>query len=275
MPTQSRVILITGASSGLGKAIATSLAGTGARVYGTSRHPPASGNDESGTFRIIGMDVDDEHSVETGVRQVVAEAGRIDVLINNAGCGIAGAIEDTTATEAAAQLSTNFLGTHRLCHAVLPLMRAQGSGRIINMSSLAGLVALPFQAFYSASKYAIEAYTEVLRIEAKPHGIHVSMIEPGDYATGFTASRRLTAASVASSPYYQRLTRAISIMARDEQANRDLAPLVRTVRKALDDPRPRLRYPTATAVQLILVALKPFLPAALIERLLTATYQAH
>jgi short-subunit dehydrogenase len=157
---------------------------------------------------------------------------------------------------------------------VLPQMRAQGGGRIVNMSSLAGLVPLPFQAFYSASKFAVEAYSEALRIEVKPQHIHVSMVEPGDYATGFTRNRRLAAAATPESPYYERMSRAVAIMARDEQANADLGPLVATVRRALDAKRPKLRYPSATLLQRTLVALKPFLPAALIERILADTYGA-
>jgi NAD(P)-dependent dehydrogenase (short-subunit alcohol dehydrogenase family) len=264
------VALVTGASSGLGAAIARGLSVAGYRVYGTSRRPLEDGSG----VRMIVMDVDDEASVARGIAQVVGEAGRIAVVVNNAGAGIAGAIEDTTPAEAAAQLSTNFLGTHRVCRAVLPLMRAQRGGRIINVSSLAGLIPLPFQAFYSASKFAIEAYSEALRIEVRPFGIHVSMIEPGDYATGFTAHRRMTEANSPSSPYHARVSRAVAIMARDEQANRDLEPVVRTVLRALAARHPRLRYPTATVVQRVLVALKPFLPDVLVEKLLTATYEA-
>jgi short-subunit dehydrogenase len=264
------IILVTGASSGLGAAIAQGLAATHGRVYGTSRStcagPPG--------VQMLTMDVDEDRSVDSAVERLVAEVGQIDVVVNNAGFGIAGAIEDTTAAEAEAQLQTNFLGTHRVCRAVLPLMRAQRAGRIINISSLAGLVPLPFQAFYSASKFAVEAYTEALRIEARPFGIHVSMIEPGDYATGFTARRRMVAASTGESAYHARVLRAVAIMARDEQANGNLEPVVRTVRRALDARRPRLRYPTATAAQRTLVALKPFLPDAIIEKLLVATYDA-
>ena len=272
MSTQSDrpVILVTGASSGLGRAIATGLAQSHGQVFGTSRRLDAN----TSTVTMLAMDVDDDHSVNDALQKLVAQSGRIDVVINNAGFGIAGAIEDTTADEATAQLATNFIGTHRVCRAVLPLMRAQGGGRIINVSSLAGLIPLPFQAFYSASKFAVEAYSEALRIEAKPYGIHVSLVEPGDYATGFTASRRLTATTTPDSPYYARVSRAVAIMARDEQANPDLEPVVRTIRRILDAPRPRLRYPTANAMQRTLVALKPFLPAALVEKLLTDTYNA-
>ncbi len=264
------VILVTGASSGLGKAIANGLATSHGRVFGTSRRPATDG----GPLTMLVMDVDDQTSVNAAVQTILEQAGRIDVVVNNAGYGIAGAIEDTTPEEAAAQLATNFLGTHRVCRAVLPLMRAQGGGRIVNVSSLAGLIPLPFQAFYSASKFAIEAYSEALRIETRPFGIHVSLLEPGDYATGFTGHRRMTAQSGLASAYHARALRAVAIMARDEQANPNLEPVVRTVRRILDAPRPRLRYPTATAVQRALVTLEPFLPAALVEKLLTATYQA-
>jgi NAD(P)-dependent dehydrogenase (short-subunit alcohol dehydrogenase family) len=270
MIDRSQTVLITGASSGLGAAIAIGLAASGYRVIGTSRHPRA----DADGLRLVVMDVDDGESVARAIAEIVRQVGRIDAVINNAGFGIAGAIEDTTSEEAGAQMCTNFLGTHRVCRAVLPLMRAQGGGRIINVSSLAGIVPLPFQAFYSASKFAIEAYSEALRIEAKPFGIHVSMIEPGDYATGFTAHRRMTVASTPSSPYHERVSRAVAIMARDEQSNRDLTPVVATVRRALAASKPRLRYPTATAVQRTLVALKPFLPDAIVEKLLTSTYEA-
>jgi NAD(P)-dependent dehydrogenase (short-subunit alcohol dehydrogenase family) len=262
------VILVTGASSGLGAAVARGLAATHGHVFGTARHP---GEPPPGVT-LLAMDVDDDASVRRAIDELLARTGRIDVLVNNAGFGIAGAIEDTSSDEALAQIQTNFLGTHRVCRAVLPVMRAQRSGRIVNVSSLAGIVPLPFQAFYSASKFAIEAYSEALRIEVRPYGIHVSMIEPGDYATGFTARRRMTAQSGVDSPYHARVARAVAIMARDEQANRDLDPVVRTVRRALSARRPALRYPTATWVQRTLVALKPYLPDAAIEKLLIATY---
>ena len=234
MSRRTETVLVTGASSGLGAAIAAGLAAGGYRVVGTSRQPRG----EIDGIPMVAMDVDDDASVARGIEQVLALLGRIDVVVNNAGFGIAGAIEDTTTDEARAQMCTNFLGTHRVCRAILPLMRAQGGGRIVNVSSLAGIVPLPFQAFYSASKFAVEAYSEALRIEARPFGVHVSMIEPGDYATGFTAHRRLTAASTPSSPYHARVSRAVAIMARDEQANRDLQPVVETVRRAIRATNP-------------------------------------
>jgi NAD(P)-dependent dehydrogenase (short-subunit alcohol dehydrogenase family) len=266
---RSRVVLVTGVSSGFGRAIATALAKDGHRVFGTERvrrrEPPAG-------VTTLPLDVTNDESVAACVDAVVRTGGRLDVLVNNAGMGIAGAIEDTSVEEAKAQFETNFFGAHRMCRAVLRHMREQHGGHIINMSSLAGLVPIPFQAFYCATKFAIEAYTEALRMEVRPYGIAVSMIEPGDFATGFTANRRLTAASTGASPYHERCSRAIKRMADDEQKYTDLSPVVRAVAEILGRPRPALRYPRAAAVQRLLVALRPFVPQAVFEYLLVDAY---
>jgi NAD(P)-dependent dehydrogenase (short-subunit alcohol dehydrogenase family) len=267
--TTSQVVLVTGSSSGFGHAIAKALAAKGHRVFGTTRTPGVRAGDG---FTILSLDVTHDESVAACIAEVIRAAGRIDAVINNAGMGIGGAIEDTTAAEAQAQFDTNFFGTHRVCRAVLPQLRAQRSGTIINMSSLAGRIAVPFQGFYSATKFAIEAYTEALRMEVRPFGIAVSLIEPGDYATAFTTNRRMTAGSVSASPYYESMHRAIATMARDEQANHDLSPVIAAVEKILESRRPALRYPRATAVQRVFNALRPFLPQAVVEYLIRDTY---
>jgi NAD(P)-dependent dehydrogenase (short-subunit alcohol dehydrogenase family) len=269
MQPASRVVLVTGASSGFGKAIAAALAAGGHKVFGGARRAPA---DPPAGVTNLSLDVTDESSVKSCVAAVIAAAGSIDAVINNAGMGIAGAIEDTTVEEAKTQFETNFFGTHRVCRAVLPHMRAQRRGHIINMSSLAGHIPLPFQGFYSATKFAIEAYSEALRMELRPFGIAVSMIEPGDFATGFTASRRMTSASDPQSAYREACERAIARMARDEQANADLTPVVSAVQQILANGRPALRHPRATAVQRGFVALRPFMPDALVEYLIRDTY---
>jgi short-subunit dehydrogenase len=179
---------------------------------------------------------------------------------------------DTTAAEALSQFETNFFGTHRVCRAVLPHLRAQRAGTIINMSSLAGRIPLPFQGFYSATKFAIEAYTEALRMEVRPFGIGVSMIEPGDFATSFTANRRMTRESIPASPYYEPAVRAHPTMARDEQANQDLSPVIEAVETILECRRPALRYPRANALQRTFNALRPFLPQTIAESLIRSTY---
>jgi len=264
----TKVILITGASSGFGRAIAKALAAKNYRVFGTARTPAAS----SDGFATLTMDVTQDDSVSACIADVIRAAGRIDAVINNAGMGIAGAIEDTTAAEAQIQFESNFFGTHRVCRAVLPYLRAQRAGTIINISSLAGLIPLPFQGFYSATKFAIEAYSEALRMEVRPFGISVSMIEPGDFATSFTANRRMTNATTCASPYYEAAMRAVATMARDEQANRDLSPVIRAVETILESRRPALRYPRANAVQRTFSALRPFLPQVLAESLIRDTY---
>ena len=267
-----RTVLITGASSGFGKAIAEALAARGDHVYGTTRQTvsPATA---SAQVRMLTMDVGDPATVDAAVARMITETGRIDALINNAGFGIAGAIEDTSDAEAHAQFETNVFGLHRVCRAVLPQMRRQNSGRVINLSSLAGLVAVPYQAFYCASKHAIEAYTEALRMEMKPFGIHVSMIEPGDFATSFTDNRRMVTGCAEGSAHYNRCRTAVARMQEDERKFTNLTPVVKTVLAALASAQPALRYPVAVPIQRFLVALKPFLPQRLFEYLIMDIYK--
>lgn len=272
MDKRLQVALVTGASSGFGQRIAAGLHERGYRVYGTSRRPDAR-QGEDGTWRMIEMNVDRGESVQEAIAGLIEAEGRIDILVNNAGFGIAGAIEDTSDEEARAQLETNFFGMHRVCRAVLPHMRRHGYGRIVNVSSLAGRVAIPFQAFYCASKHAVAAYTEALRMELKPFGIHVCMIEPGDYATSFTSNRRMTGGTLPESVHYERCTTAVRRMEQDESQNTDLSPVVASVLQAIESGVPRLRYPVATAVQRTLVALKPFLPQRTFEHLILSSYQ--
>ena len=268
MDNQRGVVVVTGASSGFGRAIANELAGRGWDVWAASRHPqPMEG------CRTLVMDVCSDASVADAVAQVLKQCGRIDALVNNAGSGIAGAIEDTTVQEACGQLDTNFMGVHRVCRAVIPHMRVARAGCIVNMSSLGGIVALPFQAFYSASKFAVEAYTEALRMELKAFNVRVCMVEPGDFATGFTAHRRTTAAFTQDSAYFETASRALARAAEDEQKYRDIGPVVRAVCSALDSGTPRLRYPVASAIQRLLVALRPVLPQSWFEYLIMDNYK--
>src|SRR5262245_29150488 len=173
MPDQN-VILITGASSGVGQATALLLAKSGYRVFGTSR--TATGSHPE--FEMMPLDVRNDASVKACVDAVLTRAGRLDVLINNAGHEMAGAVEELSLDESKAEFETNFFGVVRLVKAVLPIMRRQKQGRIINVSSLSGRTSIPFLGIYSASKFALEGYTEALRHEVKPFNIHVSLAEP-------------------------------------------------------------------------------------------------
>ncbi len=270
----SRVVLITGASVGFGKACAENLGRLGHRVYGTSRRAgfpdPA---DLRSSPLMVPMDVCDDDSVRRAVDFIVKQEGRIDVVVNNAGVGLAGAVEDTLVEEARALFETNFFGVLRVCRAVLPTLRAQGSGLIVNVSSLGGLVTIPFQGFYSASKYALESMSDALRMELRPFGIHVTLLEPGDFKTGFTESRAFASGSGEGSAYDERCRRAVAVMEQDEQNGADPRQLAELLAKIIANPSPRNRYSVGALTQRLAVAARHVLPSALLDRALRAVYK--
>jgi len=190
------VVFITGISSGFGLETARLLSQEGHTVYGTVRRAV----EPLPQVHYFNVDVRDKQAVSDAVRQVVEKEGRIDVLVNNAGMGIGGPLEFATEEEIRLQMDTNFMGLVHCVDAVLPYMRRQGSGKIIALSSIGGLMGLPFQGFYSASKFAIEGYCEALRLETKSLGIKVVVLRPGDFATGFTGSRKKVANEAALQP---------------------------------------------------------------------------
>ena len=256
----ARVVLITGASSGIGRACAVRLATAGDRVYGTSRRTDV---DAPSGVTMIQMDVDDERSVDAGVNRILAAAGRIDVVVNNAGFGIGGALEDTPIADAEALFNTNFFGVLRVCRAVLPTMRAQRSGTIVNISSLAGRIGLPFQGMYSATKFAVEGATEALRMEVRPFGIRVVLIEPGDFRTGFTAHRRRIAP--ADSAYTAYMDRALHVAETDEMNGASPEAVARLVERVIRVPTPRVRYTVGGMSQRMAAGLKRVLPSRVFE----------
>jgi NAD(P)-dependent dehydrogenase (short-subunit alcohol dehydrogenase family) len=270
MQNTKRVILITGAFSGIGQACAAHLHRRGYRVYGTSRQAQAIQPD---SFEMIQMDVDSDASVEQGIDFIVRQAGRLDVVVNSAGFGIAGAIEDTRIDEAKLQFETNFFGVLRVCRAALPLMRKQRSGYIVNISSLAGLVGIPFQGLYSASKFALEGLTEAMRVEVRPFGIRVVLIEPGDCATQFTARRRIARQSQQNTAYRERFVRALGIMEADEARGALPDQVAQLVGRIVETPSPRLRYTVGPAIQRLEAALKIRVPWRLYEWVLAQYYK--
>jgi len=262
MKDDRRVVLITGASSGIGQACATYLYQRGYRVFGTSRHPPISGDV---SFEMIQMDVDSDASVEQGIDFILKRAGRLDIVVNNAGFGIAGSVEDTGIDEAKAQFETNFFGVLRVCRAALPIMRQQRSGYIVNVSSLAGQVGIPFQGLYSASKFAVEGLTEALRTEVRPSGIRVVLIEPGDFHTPFTFHRRKTLQSQENLAYREYFDRALGTMEADEMNGPAPERIARLLKCIIETPSPRLRYTVGPALERIETALKKWVPSQLFE----------
>jgi NAD(P)-dependent dehydrogenase (short-subunit alcohol dehydrogenase family) len=265
--TQKRVVLVTGASSGIGRACTEFLAGRGYRVYGASRRPAASSVVES-----IAMDVRDDASVREAVSAVIAREGRIDILVNSAGIAIAGAVEDTSIEEARDQFDVNFFGVMRVCRAVLPAMRAQRAGCIVNIGSIGGLIAIPYQGLYSASKFALEGLSESLRMEVSQFGLHVVLIEPGDHRTGLTDNRRRVAESGSNPAYRDPFQRAAERMAADEQSGPEPEAVARLLHRIVIDPRPRLRYTVGPAPQRAVIWLKRLMPYALVEKVMNYYY---
>ena len=186
---EKRIVLITGTSSGIGQATARLLAQRGFTVFGTSRNP--SSLETVSGVEVLPLDVCSDEAVGACLNTLLKKTGRLDILINNAGYVLRGAIEEPTLEEVKAQFETNFFGVVRMVRAVLPIMRRQGGGQIINISSAAGLTALPFHGYYSASKFALEGYTEALRHEVKPFHIRVSLVEPGYIKTHLRHNQQL------------------------------------------------------------------------------------
>ena len=261
--SKCRVVLITGASSGIGKACAEHLHRRGYRVYGTTRREP--GKLSAFAYTMIRMDVDDDNSVERGIRLILAREGRLDVVVNNAGMGISGAVEDTCLDEAKAQFETNFFGVLRVCRQALPVMRSQGAGRIINIGSVAGLIGVPFNGLYCASKFALEGLSEALRMEVKPYGVHVSLVEPGDINTSMSARSLETLESASNPAYRANHAAAREIMARDERKGPQPSVVAKLVEDIIRAPSPRLRYRVDPFMEKAAVFLKALLPARLFE----------
>lgn len=263
-----KVILITGASSGIGKACALYLAQQGHQVYGTSRHL----RDSEAGVTMLKMDVTDDISVQTGVERIVAEAGRIDVVVNNAGFGYGGALENTSIEEARATMETNFMGTLRVCRMVLPLMRAKKSGLIVNVSSIGGLMGLPFQGLYSASKYAVEGLTEALRMEVRRFGIQVVLLEPGDIHTSFTANRRSTQETDADLVYREQYLSALAKIEADEKGGPPPQIAALLLARIVNAPRPRARYVVGPFYEKLAILVKRLVPHALFEWIIMQNY---
>lgn len=247
------VILVTGASSGIGKAIATLCSDKGYTVYGTSRK--ASGekvgnNENGGSITMLPLDVTDDASCQSCVNEVLSREGRIDVLVNNAGFGIAGAVEDTSVDEMRSQLETNLFGVHRMSKLVLPVMRKQRSGRIVNISSVAGFLAIPYQAFYSVSKYGVEGYSRALDGEVKRFGIRVCLVQPGDTKTGFTG-QRITVKNSNSADYADKFNASVKRMEHDEQNGTDPMHIARAVLKVITRKNPPVSVTVGAGYKLI------------------------
>ena len=264
----AKVVLITGISSGFGKAISELLSTRGYIVYGFSRKQ---NEDLKEKIKVLQGDVTDVISVQKGVSTLIKKEGRIDILINNAGMGISGSIEDSAREDIQLQMGTNFMGCVNMIQAVLPSMRKQGSGTIVNISSIGGLMGLPYQGFYAASKFAVEGLSESLRMELNPFNIKVIVIQPGDFHTSFTANRKPVKTGDTSA-YKAQFQMTLSIIEKDEQGGLKPEFLARKLAKILQKKNPRHHYIIATLEQKFAVVLKRILPGSWFSSILSSHY---
>lgn len=261
---KSKTILITGASSGIGLATANALAARGHRVFGTSRQPERA---QVAGFELLKLDVCNDESVSACVEAVMQRVENLDVLVNNAGHGMVGYLEETTVEDAKAIFETNFFGVLRMTNAVLPHMRARRSGHIINVSSLAGLVAVPTEGMYSATKFALEGYSEALWREVKRFNIRVSLVEPGDYDTPIF----LQTASQPIDEYRGMHPRVIETRARLLRAGPEPTAVARLITRIVERESSRLRH--AVGKEKWDVMWKRFLPEAVFDWFARRTFR--
>lgn len=262
------IILITGITSGFGKAMAERLCADGHTVYGTHRHA----TDLLPGVHYIKADAQNEEDCRDAVQQVLDAEGRIDVFINNAGMGIGGPLEFSSLEDAERQMDINWMGMVRFLHYVLPVMRRQGGGKILCFSSIGGLLGLPFQGLYSASKFAIEGYCEALRMETKALGIQVVVIEPGDFATSFTAQRK-SVEDPEAYEVYKTYAKSLASIEKDETTGLKPEYLADKIAKIVTKKRPRCNYIISTFEQRLSVTLKKILPPRWFAGILGSYYK--
>lgn len=266
----SKVVLITGASAGMGKTTACYLAKKGHKVYGASRS--ANPGDCIEGVVALKMDVCNEVSVKESVQQIIDIEGKIDVLVNNAGLGFIGSVEDTSDAEAKTIFETNVFGLMNVCRAVLPAMRLAKSGTIINISSLAGIMGLPYRGVYSATKASVLSITEALSAEVKQFDINVCSVLPGDFKTSVNENRR-TAKTGNQSVYKTQMNALNDHVNREvEHADEPIA-IATKVEQIINNPKPKLHYKVAKPMQKLSTVLHFLLPGRWFEKILMKHYK--
>ena len=256
-----KIVLISGASAGIGRACADRLSTRGWQVFGASRRGTSSGG-----WTPIVMDVDSDASVGEGIEAVLREHHRLDAVIACAGWGLAGAVEQTSMADARDQFETNFWGAVRVVQACTPGHAAPGPGRIVLISSIGGIVSLPFQAFYSASKFAMEGFGEALAYEVEPFNIEVTLVEPGNVRTEFTDKRRSASAGSGDDPYGRAPDKAIDLMSRDEANGVPADRVAVAVQRVLEAKRPSRRVSVGKVDERIGIVAKRLLPYRVFTR---------
>jgi len=262
------VVLITGGSSGIGKAIGIYLTEKGYKVYGTTRK--LKNNTAFKHFTLIELDVTIEDTIAKAVAKIIAEEGQLDILINNAGVGITGPIEKTSIKEINKAFDTNFNGPIRMMQGVLPHMRSQKKGLIINITSIAGGMGLPYRGIYSATKGALSIATEALRMETKEFGVQITDLAPGDFATNIAAGRYHAPADNSEYTSYKKVLEMIND---DVHAAQDPIKVAKKVFKIINKDKPKVHYKVGVFLQKFSLFLKKILPDTLYEKLLLNHYK--
>ncbi|WBL21387.1 SDR family oxidoreductase [Zunongwangia sp. HRR-M8] len=263
-----KVVLITGGSSGIGKAIGDYLTQHNFKVYGTSRNSTG----KSSNFNLIDLDVTREDSIFKAVNLVLDKEGRIDILINNAGVGITGPLEETPTSEIRNAFETNFYGPINVCKAVLPAMRKKNNGLIINITSIAGYMGLPYRGIYSASKAALEIATEAFRMEVKGFNIKMTCVAPGDFATNI-ASGRYHVPVLEDSPYAKSYGDSLKLMNEHVDEGQDPEMMAKAVLKIIEEKEPKGHYKVGDLLQKASIVLKKLLPDKAYEKMLMNHYK--
>lgn len=263
-----KTVLITGGSSGIGKAIGEYLSKHGYQVFGTSRNPDKI---TDSVFPLLKMDVNETHSINAVIAEILNKVDKIDVVINNAGVGITGPIEETPEEEIKNAFQTNFHGPINVIKAVLPQMRKQGFGHILNITSIAGYMGLPYRGIYSASKAALEITIEAMRMETLQFGIKMSNIAPGDFATNI-AARRYHSPVLENSPYKNDYGNTLKMMDEHVDNGGDPLEMAKVVHKIIETKNPKIHYKVGSPLQKFSIVLKRILPDKVYERMLLNHY---
>ena len=264
-----KVVLITGASSGIGQSISKYLAEKGMKVYGTSRHPK---KDIKTDVHMLALDVTDVASIKKAIEVIIKAEGKLDVLVNNAGMGITGPIEDTPTDEMRKVFNTNLFGAIDVMKAVLPQMRSQGSGLIINITSIAGYMGLPFRGIYSSTKGALELVTEALRMEVKDFGIQVTNVAPGDFATNIASGRYHTPV-FKDSAYKIKYEQNLALIDADVDSGKSPEVMAKAVYRIINTANPKTHYKVGGFLEKFSIVLKRILPDAIYEKILMKHYK--
>ncbi|HLU80555.1 MAG TPA: SDR family oxidoreductase [Flavobacteriaceae bacterium] len=264
-----KIVLITGATSGIGNSIGKYLSEKGYVVYGTGRNPQFK---EKDGIRFVAMDVSKKETITSAVEEILQKEGKIDFLINNAGMGITGPLEETPDEQIARVFEVNYFGVIKVIKAVLPSMRKNGGGFIINITSIAGYMGLPYRGVYSATKGALELTTEAFRMELKDFNIKMTNIAPGDFATNIAAGR-YHAPLLEDSPYKAQYGKTLELMDQHVDSGKDPILMAKKVYSVMQQKNPTIHYKVGAFIQKFSIALKHILPDKLYEKMLLKHYK--